>query len=686
MSDNKDIHSFDYDARARQVLSQKPLLSAKDLEVTFSLRGQKLTAIRRASLDLYEGETLAIVGESGSGKSVFTKCFVGMMDKNGTITHGTIEYNGQDLTKLTEREWLKIRGKKIAMVTQDPMTSLNPLKTVGYQIQESVELHQGLRGRAAKEETIRILDAVGIPDPERRYKQYPHEFSGGMRQRVVIAIAVACRPQILICDEPTTALDVTIQAQILDLIRRLQKEQNMTIIYITHDLGVVANVADRVAVMYAGQVIEVGMANEVFFDPWHPYTWALLSALPQLGTKGEKLPAIDGTPPNLFNKIQGDAFAPRNKQALNIDFLEEPPMYEVTSTHMVKAWIRDPRAPHIEQPHAIKMLETNDNKSKGTDPNAYHPHLDPNRQTLIEVKNMQVTFGSGRKKFVAVDDVNFSIYKGETFALVGESGSGKTTIGRALVRINPITAGEVYLEGKKINGKISKEQDLNVIRSCQMIFQDPMASLNERAKVDYIVSEGLINHHLYKDEHDRQDKVQKALQEVGLLPEFSSRFPHEFSGGQRQRIGIARALIMQPKFVVADEPISALDVSIRAQVLNLLNDLKKSRGLTYMFIAHDLSVVRFISDRIAVIHKGRIVELAEAEELFLHPLHPYTKALLSAVPNPNPYLERSKKLLVYDPSIHHYKNDKPVWEEILPDHFIYGNQPELDGYRKELGL
>ena len=568
--------------------------------------------------------------------------------------------------------------------SQDPMTSLNPLKTVGYQIQESVELHQGLRGRAAKEETLRILDAVGIPDPERRYKQYPHEFSGGMRQRVVIATAVACKPQILICDEPTTALDVTIQAQILDLIRRLQKEQNMTIIYITHDLGVVANVADRVAVMYAGQVIEVGMANEVFFDPWHPYTWALLSALPQLGTKGEKLPAIDGTPPNLFNKIQGDAFAPRNKQALNIDYLEEPPMYEVTSTHMVKAWIRDPRAPHIEQPQAIKLLETQDNKSKGTDPNAYHPHLDPNRQTLIEVKDMQVTFGSGRKKFVAVDHVNFSIYKGETFALVGESGSGKTTIGRALVRINPITAGEVYLEGQKINGKISKEQDLNVIRSCQMIFQDPMASLNERAKVDYIVSEGLINHHLYKDEHDRQDKVQKALQEVGLLPEFSSRFPHEFSGGQRQRIGIARALIMEPKFVVADEPISALDVSIRAQVLNLLNDLKKSRGLTYMFIAHDLSVVRFISDRIAVIHKGRIVELAEAEELFLHPLHPYTKALLSAVPNPNPYLEKTKKLLVYDPSVHHYETDKPVWEEIIPDHFIYGNQKELDGYREEL--
>ena len=678
------LNTVDFDERAKKIMSQQPILSARNVEVTFSLRGKKL-AIRHTSLDLYEGETLAIVGESGSGKSVFTKCFVGMLDKNGSITDGGIIYQGEDLTQFTEKDWLRIRGKKIAMVTQDPMTSLNPLKTIGYQIQESVELHQGLKGREAKQEVYRILEAVGIPDPQRRYKQYPHEFSGGMRQRVVIAIAVACRPQILICDEPTTALDVTIQAQILDLIRRLQKEQNMTIIYITHDLGVVANVADRVAVMYGGQIIEIGMANEVFFNPQHPYTWALLSALPQLGVKGEKLPAIDGTPPNLYNKIHGDAFAPRNKHALNIDFLEEPPMYEVTGTHSVKSWLRDHRAPKVAQPDAIGRLSKMNLTSTGTDPNAYHPHLDPNRETLIEVKNMQVTFGTGRKKFVAVDDVNFEIYKGETFSLVGESGSGKTTIGRAIVRINPITSGEVLFKGERISGKISRELDTKVIRSMQMIFQDPMASLNERAKVDYIVSEGLINYHLYKDDHDRQDKVQKALQEVGLLPEFSSRFPHEFSGGQRQRIGIARSLIMEPEFIVADEPISALDVSIRAQVLNLLNDLKKSRGLTYLFIAHDLSVVRFISDRIAVIHKGRIVELAEAEELFAHPLHPYTKALLSAVPNPNPYVERAKKLLVYDPSVHHYEKEGPKWVEILPGHFVYGNSEEIDGYRKEIG-
>ena len=676
---------IDFDARAKKILSSEPILSAHDIEVQFTLRGKKLTAIRRCSLDLYDGETLAIVGESGSGKSVFTKCFVGMLDKNGSITNGSLMYDGQDLSKFTtEKQWRTIRGKKIAMVTQDPMTSLNPLKKIGVQIKEAIELNQGIHGAAAKKEAIRMLEAVGIADPERRYNQYPHEFSGGMRQRVVIAIAVACKPQILICDEPTTALDVTIQAQILDLIRKLQKEQGMTIIYITHDLGVVANVADRVAVMYSGQIVEIGMVNEIFFDSWHPYSWALLSALPQLGVKGQKLPAIDGTPPNLFNKVQGDSFAPRNRRALNIDFLEEPPMFDVTPTHQAKTWLLDPRAPKIEQPDSIQQLAHRTSSGATVDTSIVHPHERPDREPLVEVKDLQVTFGTGRKKFVAVDDVNFTIYRGETFALVGESGSGKTTIGRAIVRINPTTGGEILFKGKKINGKISKEQDTEVIRKMQMIFQDPMASLNERAKVDYIISEGLINYHLYENEADRQNKVQAALSEVGLLPEFASRFPHEFSGGQRQRIGIARSLIMQPEFIVADEPISALDVSIRAQVLNLLNDLKAKRGLTYLFIAHDLSVVRFISDRIAVIHKGRIVELAESEELFLHPLHPYTKALLSAVPNPNPYLERAKKLLVYDPSVHDYSVDKPQWVEVLPGHFIYGNTKELDAYRKEL--
>lgn len=305
------------------------------------------------------------------------------------------------------------------------------------------------------------------------------------------------------------------------------------------------------------------------------------------------------------------------------------------------------------------------------------------REVLLEVKNLEVTYGSGRKAYKAVKNANFTIYKGETFGLVGESGSGKTTIGRAIMRILPTSGGEVFYKGQKINGKISHALDKQVIKEIQMIFQDPQSSLNERAKVGYIVGEGLMNVRPDLSAAERDEKVRQALLDVGLLPEFASRFPHEFSGGQRQRIGIARALVMEPEFIVADEPISALDVSIRAQVLNLLNSMKKSRGLTYLFIAHDLSVVRFISDRIAVISKGRIVELAEAEELFLHPLHPYTKALLSAVPIPDPGLEKSKKLLVYDPSIHDYSVDKPVWEEIANGHFVYGNQKELEGYRKE---
>ena len=305
------------------------------------------------------------------------------------------------------------------------------------------------------------------------------------------------------------------------------------------------------------------------------------------------------------------------------------------------------------------------------------------RQVLLKVKDLEVTYGSGRKAFKAVNRANFEIYKGETFGLVGESGSGKTTIGRAIMRILPTSGGEVLYKGQKINGKISRQLDQQVIKEIQMIFQDPQSSLNERAKVSYIVGEGLQNVRPDLTAAQREEKVRQALLDVGLLPEFASRFPHEFSGGQRQRIGIARALVMEPEFIVADEPISALDVSIRAQVLNLLNEMKKSRGLTYLFIAHDLSVVRFISDRIAVISKGRIVELAEAEELFLHPLHPYTKALLSAVPIPDPSLEKHKKLLVYDPSIHDYSVDKPVWEEIANGHFVYGNQRELEGYRKE---
>ena len=352
------------------------ILSVKDLNIKFNLRGKVLHAIRGIDLDIYHGEVLAIVGESGSGKSVFTKSFMGLLDANGSITSGTIDYYGADdgkpirLSDLKkEKDWLKVRGHEIAMIMQDPMTSLNPLKTIGDQIMEAVELHQHLKGKAAREKTLEYLRDVGIADPEVRFAQYPHEFSGGMRQRVVIAIAVACNPQILICDEPTTALDVTIQAQILQLIRDLQKELGMSVIYITHDLGVVANVADRVAVMYAGQIVEYGTVEEIFYDAWHPYTWALLQALPQLGTKGEALPSVDGTPPNLFNEIKGDAFAPRNKHALAIDFVQEPPFFQVSETHAAKTWYLDPRAPKIERPHSIQNLREKMGKMGGSNLN-----------------------------------------------------------------------------------------------------------------------------------------------------------------------------------------------------------------------------------------------------------------------------------------------------------------------------
>ena len=345
------------------MINNEIVLSVEDLVIKFNLRGQELTAIRGASLSLYKGESLAIVGESGSGKSVFTKSFMGLLDVNGRIDSGSIMYKGNDLAKYkSEEEWIKVRGKEIAMVFQDPMTSLNPLKTVGKQVQESIELHQNLKGEEAKKLTVEILNDVGISEPERRYNQYPHEFSGGMRQRVVIAIAVACNPNVLVCDEPTTALDVTIQAQILQLLKNLQKKYQLTIIYITHDLGVVANVADRIAVMYAGDIIELGMSEEVFFDPKHPYTWALLSSLPQLGIKGEALYSIKGTPPNLFKEIKGDAFAPRNPHALKIDFEERPPYFEVTPTHKARTWLLDQRAPKVEPPLIIQKMREMETK------------------------------------------------------------------------------------------------------------------------------------------------------------------------------------------------------------------------------------------------------------------------------------------------------------------------------------
>ena len=658
-----------------------PILQAKDVEIQFDLRGKTLTAVRGAALDLYPGESLAIVGESGSGKSVFTKSLIGMLDKNGRVTGGQVLFHGEDLFRYTtEKEWLGVRGKKIAMVFQDPMTSLNPVRTIGEQIAEVITWHFKTPHNEAKLEAIELLRKVGIQNPERRYNQYPHEFSGGMRQRVVIATAIACRPEILICDEPTTALDVTVQAQIIRLIRDLQKELQMSVIYITHDLGVVATVADQVAVFYAGQVVERGTVHEIFHQPAHPYTKALLRALPQLGIRGHELYSIQGTPPNLFKEIKGDAFAPRNPDAMEIDFEEEPPEFQISDTHFAKTWLLHPMA----ERYAANLAER-DRQAQAAAASTPAPPFDYSKaEKLLEVKDLSVTFKGRGSSFKAVDKVSFDIYKGETLSLVGESGSGKTTIGRAIMRIyNNNTDGDILFHGEKINGKLTRKQIRDLRMKIQMVFQDPMASLNDRAKVDYIISEGLHNYHLYDSEQHRKDKVGAIMRNVGLSPDFASRFPHEFSGGQRQRIGIARSLVMDPEFIVADEPISALDVSIRAQIINLMNQMRQERDLTYLFIAHDLSVVRFISDRIAVITKGRIVELADCDELFNHPLHPYTKALLSAIPYPDPDVAGKTELLTYDPGCHDYSTDEPMWEEIVPGHYVLGNQAELDGYRKE---
>lgn len=654
---------------------REKIFEAKDLVIRFNLRGRSLTAVRKASIELYTNETLAIVGESGSGKSVFTKSFLGMLDKNGRIESGSLLFEGQDLAKFTtEKQWMKIRGKKIAMVFQDPMTSLNPVKTVGEQIREVITWHFGTEKEEARKEAIRLLQMVGISDPERRYKQYPHEFSGGMRQRVVIATAIACRPKILICDEPTTALDVTVQAQILELIRSLQKELDMSVVYITHDLGVVANVADRVSVMYAGQIVEYGLVSEIFKDAQHPYTKALLRSQPQLGTRGEALHAIQGSPPNLYLDIKGDAFAPRNPDAMKIDYQMEPPFFKVSETHYAKTWLLHPKAAE----HRSVISEKRDAPAL--------PIVQPDRsaEPLLSVRDLTVNFKLGRQQFTAVKEASFDIYPGETFSLVGESGSGKTTIGKAIMKICHTNGGEILYDGKKINDKLHDKDLTEYRQQVQMIFQDPMASLNERAKVDYIISEGLYNFHLYKDEKDRLQKVKDAMRSVGLLEEYISRFPHEFSGGQRQRIGIARSLIVEPHLVIADEPISALDVSIRAQVINLMNRLKAEKNLTYLFIAHDLSVVRYFSDRIAVMHKGRIVELADAEDLFRNPLHPYTQSLLQSAPIPDPDLERGKPLVHYDPAIHHYETDQPEWVEIETGHFVWANRTETDEYKNRL--
>ncbi|MEK4405084.1 ABC transporter ATP-binding protein [Sporosarcina sp. FSL K6-6792] len=550
------------------------VLKVSDLRVSFLGHDKEFEAVRGVSFEVKKGETLGIVGESGSGKSVTARSIMRLLPSPPSyLKDGEIEFQGEDLVQKTEKEMESIRGRDISMIFQDPMTSLNPTIQIGKQIAESLIKHQNLSKRDAKNRTIELLKLVGIRNSEDRFSQYPHEFSGGMRQRVMIAIALACRPTLLIADEPTTALDVTIQAQILNLMKDMQQRFGTSIILITHDLGVVAGMCDRVAVMKDGEIVETGTTEEIFDNPKHSYTKKLLNALPRLDEK--------------------------------------------------------------KKPKRTPLRTIGIEKGK----------------PLLEVKSLKQHFDVGKGNIVkAVDDISFHIKPGETLGLVGESGSGKSTTGRAILRLHEPTDGDVLYQGMAIN-RLSKNEMKTMRRHMQMIFQDPYSSLNPRFKVLDIIGQALDIHRLSKNKEERKKRVEELLVMVGLDPSHAMRYPHEFSGGQRQRIGIARALAVEPDFIVCDEPLSALDVSIQSQIVELLEDLQHRLGLTYLFIAHDLSMVKHISDRVAVMYAGKIVELAESEELYSNPQHPYTKSLLSAIPIPDPKIESKKKRTLMEDQI-----------------------------------
>ena len=620
------------------------LLEIRNLVTQFDTDDGTVHAVNGISYSLKAGESMAIVGESGSGKSVGVLSILGLIPSPpGRIDSGEVLFNGRDLIGFSHSEIRKIRGQEIAMIFQDPMTSLNPVLTIGAQITEALRNHKRLSRREANNQAAEMLRLVGIPDAIKRLKNYPHQFSGGQRQRIGIAMALITNPTLLIADEPTTALDVTIQAQITDLVADLQRRLGMAIIWITHDLGVVAGLVEKVAVMYAGHIIELAPVKQLYAETSHPYTLGLLESIPTLDGNEERLIPIEGSPPNLLKSVQGCPFAPRCRFVVDRCHSENPPLTQIDPNHFSACWewqvVRD---------EAIKQNQAADAQKVARD------QAKPNtasQETILEIRDLKKHFSSGggfpgRKKTVvkAVDGVSFEVKRGETLGLVGESGCGKSTTGETILRLTEETAGQIIFNGQDIT-KLDTKEMRNVRRHMQMIFQDPYASLNPRKSVGEIISEGLAIHNIGTAE-TRAERVAELMEMVGLNPLFATRFPHEFSGGQRQRVGIARALATNPTFIVADEPISALDVSIQAQVVNLLDDLKEQLGLTYLFIAHDLSMVRYISDRVAVMYLGRIVELGARDDIFDHPLHPYTQALQSAVPIPDPEKESERERIV----------------------------------------
>ena len=595
------------------------VLSVQNLTTSFRTEGIWRPVVNNVSFDVQPRETLAIVGESGSGKSVTALSVMRLVPSVNGRVEGSIKLDGLELTSLPEAAMRRVRGNDIAMIFQEPMTSLNPVLTIGFQIGEALRYHRGLSRQAADAETVRILERVRIPSAKARLHEYPHRFSGGMRQRVMIAMALACRPKLLIADEPTTALDVTIQAQILELIKMLQDEEGMAVLFITHDMGVVAEIADRVLVMWRGDKVEEGTAAGIFTRQQHPYTRALLAAVPRLGSmRGRKQPA---------------RFAAADPATGLVEF----PAEEQTTVHF------------SERP-------------------------------LLEVSGLTTRFdirggllGRVKGRVHAVENVSFSLSAGETLALVGESGCGKSTTGRSVLRLVQPNAGTIRFEGQDIAG-LSKP-DLRAARQrMQMIFQDPYASLNPRKTVGAAIAEPIIVHGL-AGRNGARSRVAELLTKVGLTPDMAQRFPHEFSGGQRQRLCIARALALSPKLIVADEAVSALDVSIKAQVINLMMDLQREFGLAFLFISHDIAVVERVSHRVAVMYLGEIVEIGPRAAIFENPQHPYTKKLMAAVPVPDPARRSARKGLSNDevPSpmrAPDYIAPPRVYREISPGHSI----------------
>jgi len=561
--------------------NQQPLLRIQDLSVVFNTAESQVQAVDHLSFDVNVGQTIGLVGESGSGKSVTALSILGLIPQPpGKITSGQIEFEGNDLLSMSEKQLQKIRGNDISMVFQEPMTSLNPVFRVGYQIAEVLRLHKKLNKKQAWQRTIELMDWVGIPEPQRRSRCYPHELSGGQKQRVMIAMAIACEPKLLICDEPTTALDVTIQQQVLELLQQLQKDLAMSMLFITHDLGVIADLADEVVVMYRSHKVEQAPTAEIFNHAQHPYSKGLLACRPKLHDNPRRLLTVAD-----FMNAQGEELTPTAAQ--------QKPQIKTDKTS------------------ADVLLTVN------------------NLKTYFPIKSG--FFGRTKSHVKAVDDVSFTVHKGETLGLVGESGCGKTTLGRTILRLQAADSGSVTYDGIDVFQQSS--QDMRKLRSrMQIIFQDPYASLNPRMTIGQAIMEPLNIHRPQDSKAMRWQRVAELIKQVDLNPDQLNRYPHEFSGGQRQRISIARALAVEPEFIVCDESVSALDVSVQAQVLNLLLDLQQQHDLTYIFISHDLSVVNFIADRVGVMNEGKIVEMNTAEEIYHNPQNPYTQKLLDAIP------------------------------------------------------